>query len=64
MISKHKDSASGLLQIQTTIAEINSVCNFGEGGNNQKSTEEALINLSVKASKSPPKLDGGQLHVG
>lgn len=49
MISKHKDSASGLLQIQTTIAEINSVCNFGEGGNNQKSTEEALINLSVKS---------------
>ncbi|WP_051912734.1 replication initiation protein [Carnobacterium funditum] len=48
LISKIKPNDEELLQVETSVAEINLVLGFGNGGKNIKHTKDALLNLSNK----------------
>ncbi|EAE8037233.1 RepB family plasmid replication initiator protein [Listeria monocytogenes] len=48
MVSKLEETDKDLFFVDTTIAEINEVCNFGQGGAAHSSTEKALLNLANK----------------
>jgi len=48
LISKIKPDDKEILQVDTTITEINAVLGFGHGGRNVSQTKDALINLSNK----------------
>lgn len=48
MISRVKDNDNQLLSVETTLSEINAICDFGEGGASYGSTEKALYNLTSK----------------
>lgn len=48
MVSKLEETDKDLFFVDTTIAEINEVCNFGHGGAAHSSTEKALLNLANK----------------
>lgn len=48
MVSKLEETDTDLFYVDTTIAEINEVCNFGHGGAAHSSTEKALLNLANK----------------
>lgn len=48
MVSKVEETDDKLLEVQTTISEINEICRFGHGGAAYKNTEQALLNLANK----------------
>lgn len=48
LISKIKPDDKEILQVNTSISEINLVLGFGTGGRNIKQTKDALLNLSNK----------------
>ena len=58
MISNVKQTDNKFYTVETTIDEINSICNFGEGGGSStKNTEDALLSLANKGFYL--KLDNG-----